>query len=1175
MHKINTVILTRFLFILDSTKAIQTGKTVTYEIRKPDDTVFASGNMAEIGTTGFYKQSWTPNVVGWWIFKISCASPVANDVRAYFVESGLEKDIKDLLEHATYGLSALETLVDGVEAELTVIKGAGFVQATDALSKIRDAIDALNNLSQADILSDATPFAGADIAIIKGYVDEIESLLKDGTYGLSALNTKLVAIQADLDSPNQYKADVTGLALEATLTAMKGAGWTTETLKAIYDAMALESTLTAIKGGGWTNETLKAIKDAIDALNNLSAAGVWGYGTRTLTDPASYKADVSALALEATLGTHDTDIKAELGHATYGLSAIETLVDELESRLTATRAGYLDNLSVGAVALQSTLSTVNTSLDFIRKATVGVGSADVVSDGGNTSSTFKTGLPSSVDDYYKGLQIVFIIDAPISPIQYQVRRISAYDGTTKFITVSEPFTATPNAGDSFLIVSRFSPDISPLALEATLGTHDTDIKAELGHATYGLPALNNDLDTIISGTCPKSGAVVFNWAKRIEITIDHNDIDTSLENFPVLIYLSSLSGINGKDVTCVFDEIGANSKKIAVLLSDGVTQCYVEIEKWDAGSEEAWLWVKVPNISHTEDTILYLYYDNTQPDNTTYVGDPNSAPAENVWDANFKFVSHMRDDPDTSHIRDSTGNNNDGTKKGANEPVVTPSGRINDAQDFDGGDDFITVTDADSLDVPTDFTLECWINRETQTTYDMILTKGPDTQENYQWRMDANETAMVLIHQKTEGGVQQYTSNSVVTTGAWNHIATVLESGGNVVFYRNGVACGTSAQVGTLVANVSDLFIGKRNDGHNFDGMICEIRISDIVRNASWMKATYETGRDHLINWGDERGPSTFNTDLTNVNDDFYENLMIVFTSGDNQFQARRISGYDGTDKTITVSEPFTATPVDGDAFLIISRWTFDETKIDTIDTIVDAILADTNELQGDWTNGGRLDLIIDAIKAKTDNLPASPAPASEYDTEMARITADVATEAKQDIIDTNVDDIESDTSDIQPRIPRITCHMDFWSNSQAIANITAGGEAGVVSLPDVVVAGLPTGVTIIRVVALLKIAIIKDTSGSDNAVDVATGHVEVQKGGAGGYVTAIDIPEDAWSVDVSEATERGGDVMIGDNDLGPSGANKVDGNATYNFEFDDIGSDGTNLQLVDVMVGLRVYYTV
>ena len=34
----------------------------------------------------------------------------------------------------------------------------------------------------------------------------------------------------------------------------------------------------------------------------------------------------------------------------------------------------------------------------------------------------------------------------------------------------------------------------------------------------------------------------------------------------------------------------------------------------------------------------------------------------------------------------------------------------------------------------------------------------------------------------------------------------------------------------------------------------------------------------------------------------------------------------------------------------------------------LDTILADTNELQTDWVNGGRLDLLIDAIKARTDN---------------------------------------------------------------------------------------------------------------------------------------------------------------------------------------------------------------
>ena len=58
------------------------------------------------------------------------------------------------------------------------------------------------------------------------------------------------------------------------------------------------------------------------------------------------------------------------------------------------------------------------------------------------------------------------------------------------------------------------------------------------------------------------------------------------------------------------------------------------------------------------------------------------------------------------------------------------------------------------------------------------------------------------------------------------------------------------------------------------------------------------------------------------------------------------------------------------DAILVDTGTTLDG-KLDTIDNFLDtevaAILADTNELQGDWVNGGRLDLLIDSIISKVD----------------------------------------------------------------------------------------------------------------------------------------------------------------------------------------------------------------
>ena len=74
----------------------------------------------------------------------------------------------------------------------------------------------------------------------------------------------------------------------------------------------------------------------------------------------------------------------------------------------------------------------------------------------------------------------------------------------------------------------------------------------------------------------------------------------------------------------------------------------------------------------------------------------------------------------------------------------------------------------------------------------------------------------------------------------------------------------------------------------------------------------------------------------------------------------------------------------------------------DFLDTEIAAILADTNELQTDWANGGRLDLLIDAIKAKTDNLPADPADDSDIDAQLATIAGYLDTEVAAILADTN-----------------------------------------------------------------------------------------------------------------------------------------------------------------------------
>lgn len=100
--------------------------------------------------------------------------------------------------------------------------------------------------------------------------------------------------------------------------------------------------------------------------NNLESACANYSATRGLAGtalPAAAADAAGGLPISDDGGLDLDTLLSTLTNETYGLSAIETLVDELETRLTAARAGYIDNLSAGAVALASDLATVAGYLD--------------------------------------------------------------------------------------------------------------------------------------------------------------------------------------------------------------------------------------------------------------------------------------------------------------------------------------------------------------------------------------------------------------------------------------------------------------------------------------------------------------------------------------------------------------------------------------------------------------------------------------------------------------------------------------------------------------------------------------------------------------------------------------------------------------------------------------------
>jgi hypothetical protein len=82
--------------------------------------------------------------------------------------------------------------------------------------------------------------------------------------------------------------------------------------------------------------------------------------------------------------------------------------------------------------------------------TSGDPSGSVVADGANTTSQFKTDLIQVADDYWRGVYLLMTT----GPIDNQLKRVIAYDGTTKVITLFETLTDVPTAGDRFVLINK-------------------------------------------------------------------------------------------------------------------------------------------------------------------------------------------------------------------------------------------------------------------------------------------------------------------------------------------------------------------------------------------------------------------------------------------------------------------------------------------------------------------------------------------------------------------------------------------------------------------------------------------------------------------------------------------------------------------------------------------------
>jgi len=172
------------------------------------------------------------------------------------------------------------------------------------------------------------------------------------------------------------------------------------------------------------------------------------------------------------------------------------------------------------------------------------------------------------------------------------------------------------------------------------------------------------------------------WQYRKALTIDSTKVDATLTDFPVLVSITDTDlkdSDNGGPVQPDGDDL-------RFTLTDS-TQLSHEIELYNGTTGNLVAWVKVPSLSGSADTTLFLEY-----------GNPTVASQQSptsVWDSSFEGVYHLN-----GTAADSTSNDNDGTFPGGDSGTidVRVTTANDDAEERTSGTMYLDSSDLELID---------------------------------------------------------------------------------------------------------------------------------------------------------------------------------------------------------------------------------------------------------------------------------------------------------------------------------------------------------------------------------------------------------------------------------------------------------------------------------------------
>jgi hypothetical protein len=214
--------------------------------------------------------------------------------------------------------------------------------------------------------------------INRANVEDIDDILTDTGTTIPATITTIDNEIATIDGNVDSILEDTGTTLDGKLDTIDGnvddilVDTGTDGVKIAsgeLDGLALEATLTAIKGAGWSDETLKALKDAVDAISvsGATAQEVWEYTTRTLTQSAtSITSSVSGSEITDVRGDtwsiEVTDLTLDANLQQFAIKKYASDADSAALLLVDSDTGLLYLNGAAGTAGDASLAYVGTTL---------------------------------------------------------------------------------------------------------------------------------------------------------------------------------------------------------------------------------------------------------------------------------------------------------------------------------------------------------------------------------------------------------------------------------------------------------------------------------------------------------------------------------------------------------------------------------------------------------------------------------------------------------------------------------------------------------------------------------------------------------------------------------------------------------------------------------------------